>query len=163
MRSKKPYENSLTYRFNGSKDPKRERSAIAEALKLRQAFDGELHLLNVIPEFNNKLFRSLYAENVGEEAEKCTKKSMQEFCERYLPTDVDYKIHIANGIPTDVDYKIHIANGIVYKEILQTAESLDVDLIVITASRPELADYLMGPNTGKVVRHSNCSVLVVRE
>lgn len=130
-------------------DPKRERSAIAEALKLRQAFDGELHLLNVIPEFNNKLFRSLYAENVGEEAEKCTKKSMQEFCERYLPTDVDYKIHIANGI--------------VYKEILQTAESLDVDLIVITASRPELADYLMGPNTGKVVRHSNCSVLVVRE
>ncbi len=130
-------------------DPKREQSAVTEALKQYKAFDGELHLLTVVPEFNNKLFRSLYAENVGEEAEKCTRKSMQKFCERYLPVDVNYQIHIATGI--------------VYKEILQTAESLDIDLIIITASRPELADYLMGPNTGKVVRHSNCSVLVVRE
>jgi nucleotide-binding universal stress UspA family protein len=29
--------------------------------------------------------------------------------------------------------------------------------------RPELSDYLLGPNAGKVVRHAKCSVMVVRE
>ncbi len=29
--------------------------------------------------------------------------------------------------------------------------------------RPELSDYLLGPNAGKVVRHAKCLVMVVRE
>ncbi len=130
-------------------DPYRETAAVAEAIKQCHAFDGELHLLAVVPEFNNKLFQALYAENVGEEAMKTTQKQMDRFCERYLPDDVPYHRHIEVGV--------------VYKEILQKADSLGAELIIITASRPELADYLMGPNTGKVVRHSHCSVLVVRE
>jgi nucleotide-binding universal stress UspA family protein len=35
-------------------------------------------------------------------------------------------------------------------------------LIVIGAHRPELKDYLLGPNAARVVRHASCSVLVVR-
>lgn len=130
-------------------DPHRETAAVAETIKQCHAFNGELHLLAVVPEFNNQLFQALYAENVGEEAVKNTQTQMDSFCERYLPADVPYHTHIETGV--------------VYKEILQKADSIGAGLIVITASRPELADYLMGPNTGKVVRHSHCSVLVVRE
>lgn len=130
-------------------DPQRELAAIAEAAKQHKAFGGELHLLTVVPEFNNKLFQALYADNVGEEAIKNTQKLMHEFCERQMPIDLNYHIHIESGV--------------VYKEILQKADEIRAQLIVISASRPELADYLMGPNTGKVVRHSRCSVLVVRE
>lgn len=33
----------------------------------------------------------------------------------------------------------------------------------MAAHRPALKDYLLGPNAARVVRHSNCSVLVVRD
>ena len=38
----------------------------------------------------------------------------------------------------------------------------DDDLIVIGAHKPDFKDYLLGPNAARVVRHSHCSVHVVR-
>jgi nucleotide-binding universal stress UspA family protein len=35
--------------------------------------------------------------------------------------------------------------------------------LVIAQHRPSLKDYLLGPNAARVVRHANCSVMVVRE
>jgi nucleotide-binding universal stress UspA family protein len=35
-------------------------------------------------------------------------------------------------------------------------------MIVMASHRPELKDYLLGPNAARVVRHAECSVLVVR-
>ncbi len=130
-------------------DPNRELKAVTEAVKQHKAFGDELHLLAVVPEFNNKLFRALYADNVGEQAAEHIQKKLAQFCQKYLPDGITYKTHIETGI--------------VYKEIIQKAKQINANLIVMSASRPELADYLMGPNTGKVVRHSQCSVLVVRQ
>ncbi|PID65520.1 MAG: universal stress protein UspA [Gammaproteobacteria bacterium] len=130
-------------------DPSRELAAVTEAVKQHKAFGGKLHLLTVVPEFNNKLFQALYAENVGEQATEHVQKSLAQFCRRHLPDGTTYQTQVKAGI--------------VYKEILQTAKQINANLIVMSASRPELADYLMGPNTGKVVRHSQCSVLVVRK
>jgi nucleotide-binding universal stress UspA family protein len=36
-------------------------------------------------------------------------------------------------------------------------------VIVLASHRPELKDYLLGPNAARVVRHAKCSVLVVRD
>lgn len=55
-----------------------------------------------------------------------------------------------------------VAKGVVYKAILNTAEKSRADLIILSANRPELSDYLLGPNAAKVVRHAKISVLVVR-
>ena len=55
------------------------------------------------------------------------------------------------------------------KEILGVAKARRCDLIIVGSHRtvgshrPELQDYLMGPNAAKVVRHANCSVLVIRK
>ena len=46
--------------------------------------------------------------------------------------------------------------------ILATAKKVRADLIVMAAHRPEFRDYLLGPNAYRVVRHAECSVLVVR-
>ncbi len=129
-------------------DPARELNTVKEALRQHAAFEGELHFMNVIPEFNNDLFKQLYADNVGEKAKSNVQEQMENFCKKYLPEGLHYTTHIRTGV--------------VYKEILQTADEISVDMIVMSASRPELKDYLLGPNTGKVVRHSNHSVLVVR-
>jgi len=66
--------------------------------------------------------------------------------------------HIAKGTQASTIAR----HGTVYEEILDVAEEIGADQIVIGAHRPQLADYLLGPNTARVVRHAKCSVNVVR-
>ncbi len=53
--------------------------------------------------------------------------------------------------------------GGVYPEILAEAKDWGADLVVIGSHRPAMSTYLLGSNATTVVRHANCSVLVVRE
>ena len=52
--------------------------------------------------------------------------------------------------------------GDIYREILAQAEKSDVDLIIVGSNKPQATDFLLGTNAARVVRHSSCSVLVVR-
>ncbi len=79
-------------------DPSRELTAVAEAVKQHKAFGGELHLLTIVPEFNNKLFQVLYADNVGEQAIEHVQKLLAKFCQQYLPDDVTYQTHMSSDI-----------------------------------------------------------------
>lgn len=63
----------------------------------------------------------------------------------------------------DVQLEQNVSLGSVYKEALQFARNVDADLIVVGAHKPELKDYLLGPNVGQIVRHATCSVWVVRD
>ena len=69
---------------------------------------------------------------------------------------------IETHIPAGVEVEQHIRQGSVYSEVVKLAEEKDIDLIVMVSHRPELKDFLLGPNASKVVRHAKCSVLVVR-
>ncbi|GAA6208839.1 universal stress protein [Cognatishimia sp. WU-CL00825] len=65
---------------------------------------------------------------------------------------------------TDGIVKHHIvAEGAIYDQILKIAERTKADLIALASHRPELSDYLLGPNAARVVRHSRGSVMVVRD
>ena len=55
-----------------------------------------------------------------------------------------------------------VTAGNVYESIINVGKKIHADLIVMSAHRPELKDYLLGPNAARVVRHSDRSVLVVR-
>ena len=55
-----------------------------------------------------------------------------------------------------------VATGTAYEEIIKLSETAGSSLIVIGAHKPDFKDYLLGPNAARVVRHSNCSVYVVR-
>ncbi len=52
--------------------------------------------------------------------------------------------------------------GDIYREILAQAEKSAVDLIIIGSNKPQATDFLLGTNAARVVRHSSCSVFVVR-
>ena len=56
----------------------------------------------------------------------------------------------------------HVVHGRVYDQIITAADRLEVDAIVMGSHRPELTDYLLGPNAARVVRHAKQSVFVVR-
>ena len=58
--------------------------------------------------------------------------------------------------------EVEVRAGHAKTSILAAAEDAGADLIIIGSHRPGLQDYLLGSTAGRVVRHSTCSVLVVR-
>lgn len=61
-----------------------------------------------------------------------------------------------NGVSTSVVVG-HSANT-----ILDQANAIGADCIIISSHRPGLQDYFLGSTAGRVVRHAQCSVHVVR-
>ena len=58
--------------------------------------------------------------------------------------------------------EVEVRAGHAKTAILEVADDMAADLIIIGSHRPGLQDYLLGSTAGRVVRHSTCSVLVVR-
>lgn len=65
-------------------------------------------------------------------------------------------------VPAGLTVETIARHGTVYEEILDAAEELGIDQIVMTAQRPSVKDYLLGTNAAKVVRYAKCSVNIVR-
>jgi nucleotide-binding universal stress UspA family protein len=125
------------------------RRPCAAAVQLCRSFGAELHVLTVVPEFGFPV--------VGQ----------------YFPADAEAKLieeatsrlreRTAQHVPADVKVHRIVSQGSIYRRVLETAEDCNADLIVVSAHRPELKDYLLGPNAARIVRHSGRSVLVVRD
>ncbi len=58
--------------------------------------------------------------------------------------------------------QVEVRQGRAYSNIIDSAKELNADLILINSHRPGFSDYLLGSTASKVVRHAQCSVLVVR-
>ena len=69
---------------------------------------------------------------------------------------------VAERTPSGMKVATIARHGSVYEQVLKVAEELEVDQIVLGAHRPGLADFLLGPNTARIVRHATCSVNVIR-
>lgn len=91
----------------------------------------------------------------------------------YVPADFDAKqkahaeealAEIAAQVKLPADRLSTVVRiGGVYPEILAEAKEWGADLIVIGSHRPAMSTYLLGSNAKTIVRHANCSVLVVRK
>lgn len=68
------------------------------------------------------------------------------------------KIAKEAGVHADVE----VRKGRSYNQIIQSADEINADLILINSHRPGLKDYLLGSTAAKVVRHAQCAVLVER-
>ncbi len=52
--------------------------------------------------------------------------------------------------------------GHAHVTILEYADEIDAELIIIASHRPGLQDYFLGSTAARVVRHAKCAVLVDR-
>ncbi|NJN06070.1 MAG: universal stress protein [Rhodobacteraceae bacterium] len=90
----------------------------------------------------------------------------------HLPDDTESRLaeqtasgldaFVSENVPKGVTAVKHVETGSVYRCILEAAENIGADLIVMASHRPEMSDYLVGANASRVVRHARVSVLVVR-
>lgn len=62
----------------------------------------------------------------------------------------------ANGV------EIEVRSGHASNTILDVAEDIGANLIVIASHHPGLQDYFLGSTAARVVRHADCAVLVHR-
>lgn len=69
---------------------------------------------------------------------------------------------VAERTPAGMKVDTIARHGTVYEQVLEVAKEIEADQIVIGAHRPAVADFLLGPNTARIVRHATCSVNVIR-
>lgn len=123
------------------------RVSLAAALELAAATGAKLHLLNVIADVPNLVSAQLPSDY--------DRTAMQEAARQVAALAAE--LGLAEG-----SYEIDVRHGTIYHEVLSAAKAFGVDLIVIASHKPGLSDYLLGSVAAKVVRHAECSVLVVR-
>lgn len=124
------------------------RLALPVALEYCQIFGAALELLTVLPDLGSGLLGSYFPPDFEEKAASEARQRLEALASK--------------EISSNVQARCHVGSGTVYEEILQVARDLKADLIVMASHRPELKDYLLGPNAARVVRHAPMSVLVVR-
>ena len=126
------------------------RSALPVALAHCKAFGSRLHVMTVLPEYGLSMVGSYFPEGFEKKHLEAANKMLHDFVKTHIPAEFKKVQHI-------------VVEGTAYKEILHMAEKINADLIVMGSHRPELKDYLLGPNSERVVRHFSGSVLVVRD
>jgi len=122
--------------------------ALDHAVSLARQHGAALHVLSVIPDFGMPMVGSFFPKDFSKNALGETEQKLAEF--------------VSAHVPDGIDVTPHVKHGNIYKEILAGADAIGADMIVMASHRPEMQDYLLGPNVARVVRHARQSVCVIR-
>ncbi|MDX1785170.1 universal stress protein [Roseovarius sp. ZX-A-9] len=125
-------------------------NVLQEAARMAKMNDAQLDVITVLPDLGMSIVGGYFDKDHHEKALAQASALMREMIEEALGPEANASIrHL-------------VATGSAYEEILKAAKAADSGLIVIGAQKPDLHDFLIGPNASRVVRHANCSVYVVR-
>ncbi len=96
------------------------------------------------------------------------KEKIPSYAISYIPADYDANLRDAirdrlEGLAAQFENGAGVLiDGHSGQTILEYAKANQVDCIVIMSHRPGLQDYFLGSTAGRVVRHAQCSVHVIR-
>lgn len=123
---------------------------LSTAKKMADLDAATLDVITVVPDFGASLVGAYFDEHHVKTARDRAAETLTGIVGKVIGEEANRNVrHI-------------VAVGSVYEEVLKAAKVSGADLIVIGAHRPDFKDYLLGPNAARVVRHSDCSVYVVR-
>lgn len=130
--------------------PGEDAGVLKKAAQLAAMEEAQLDVITVVPDYGTSLVGGFFNEDHHEQMMKQATKQLNAQVASVLGEAENAKVrHI-------------IAFGKTYEEVLNAAKKAGSTLIVVGAHKPDFADYLLGPNAARIVRHSNCSVHVVR-
>ncbi len=121
-------------------------AALPAAGDIARRFGGNLTLLNVQAPMPTMVTAYL-PDEFPEESVEAIKSRLKVSIDEY---------HLGAGT------EIAVRRGSPHHAILEYAEAEEIDLIIIASHNPGFVDYLLGSTAGAVVRHAQCSVLVLR-
>ena len=129
--------------------PETQEKALNAALDRAKLSKGRLHIITVVPDLGIGMVSAYFPEDFEKKVLEQANQKLHDYAKAKVPADIPVQ-HI-------------VAQGTIYREIIRHANKIKADLIVMASHRPELKDYLLGPNASHVVKHADCSVLVVRD
>ncbi len=118
------------------------------AVNLCQLTGANLHIVAVLPDFGMSIVSQYFPKDFEKKHLETALERCRAFAEEHVPDEIQVQHTVGSGT--------------VYDVILNTAKKVKADLIVMVSHRPELKQYLLGPNAERIVRHAHCSVLIVR-
>ena len=111
--------------------------------------NAEIHILNVLPGIHMSMVASYFPKDAANQMKFDVKNQLKEFADKHIDDDVIYKVHVAEGKT--------------YTTILDCAETLGADLIVMHShKRSKIDKDVLGSVAIKVVMNSQINELVVK-
>lgn len=123
-------------------------TALPAVQHMMEQNDAELFVITVLPDVGMSLVTQYFPQDAIHKITEEAEQTLENFVQKHFPRDMKCQ-------------KL-ISHGSIYRSIVDAAERIGADLIIMGAHKPELKDFLLGPNAAKVVEHSKCSVLVAR-
>ncbi len=130
--------------------PEEEHHVLKRAQQLAELDEAQLDVVTVVPDFGASVVGAYFQDHDVQTAKDSAAEKLTSVVEDALGAEANAAVRHVTAI------------GTVYEEVLKVAKLNGATLIVIGAHRPDLKDYLLGPNAARVVRHADCSVHVVR-
>lgn len=131
-------------------DGAQDSNVVREAHKMAHLAGASLDVVTVVPDFGKSVVGGFFESDHHDKMVASSREALNAIVSATIGED-------ANNATRHI-----VATGTAYEEIIKLAEKAQSSLIVIGAHKPDFKDYLLGPNAARVVRHSNCSVYVVR-
>lgn len=123
---------------------------IQKAAQLAALDGAQLDVIAVVPDFGMSQVGAFFSKDHHDQMVGEAKDHLNVLVSKALVSAQNVKVrHV-------------VATGRAYEEVLKLAEKTGASLIVVGAHKADLADYLLGTNAARVVRHAKCSVYVVR-
>ena len=128
--------------------------ALKKAVQIAHQFNSKITMLNAHPEF------------MGQQEREMLRVSLDGLKEKYrrvaLESREEMKAEISQLHAEDIQVDYELREGKPETVIVETAEKLGIDLIVIcTDGRDNIMDFVTGTITEHVINHASCPVLVI--
>ncbi len=111
--------------------------------------NADIHLLTVVPGIHMSMVASYFPKDAALKMKQDVEHQLTAFAKDNIKEDVTYSIHVAEGRP--------------YTTIIEYAERLGADLIIMPShKRSKINKVMLGSVASKVVEYSPINVMVVK-
>ena len=122
--------------------------ALKIAIDEAQRSKAKLTVMTVAPGFGSPLVASYFDEGAVKEALQEVARHLKKYVEDNIPEEVEVEAVVAEGNPAEL--------------ILKQEKASNIDLVVLASTNSRIENLLLGSCAAKVVRHSQCTVTVVK-
>lgn len=119
------------------------------AAELAEPMGATLHVMTVVPEFAMPMVASFFPADYEEKAMVEGRNGLAAF--------------VAAQEAKDMVSEQIVGHGSVYKEVVKAANKSKCDVIVLGSGSADTGDFLLGHNAARVMRHADCSVILLRK
>jgi universal stress protein F len=128
--------------------PAESAKALSIAIDEAQRSKAKLTVMTVAPGFGSPMVASYFEKGAVKEALQEVARQLKQYVDDNIPDGVEVDAVVAEGNPAE--------------RILKQEQADNIDLIVIASHNSQIEHIVLGSCAAKVVRHSQCTVTVVK-